>query len=300
MLHRRFNSRIRTQYLTLVIIGMMFMFQRPVFADSVYRLNNYPSKQDAGTLTGSITVLDSAADDGVLVEAEIVEWNFVATNTNPAFQFLSPIAGSSVDALLGSRVQASNISIDDRSITIGSVDGLDRRLSLIEFSGGDGVQGRLTWHRTPDRNDYFVHVTEHCVANHDPLISPCSEDFHERLWQTSPASLGGDPWVIATRVSHLSDLTGNGFVDFEDLTLLLANWNKEVTAAEGNLVNADTTPVNFEDLTVLLADWTGPGPAASPAGALGAEAVPEPSSLLLALLATLGLSFYRRRRQRAF
>ena len=97
-----------------------------------------------------------------------------------------------------------------------------------------------------------------------------------------------------------SDLTNNGFVDFEDLTVLLANWNKEVTAAEGNLVNADTTPVNFDDLTVLLADWTGPGPAGSPEAALGAEAVPEPSSLLLALLATLGLSFYRRRRQRAF
>ncbi|MCH8043080.1 MAG: SUMF1/EgtB/PvdO family nonheme iron enzyme, partial [Planctomycetes bacterium] len=73
-----------------------------------------------------------------------------------------------------------------------------------------------------------------------------------------------------------SDLTNNGFVDFEDLTILLANWNKEVTAAEGNLVNADTTPVNFDDLTVLLADWTGPGPAGSPEAALGAEAVPEP------------------------
>ena len=52
---------------------------------------------------------------------------------------------------------------------------------------------------------------------------------------------------------------------------------------------------DFEDLTVLLADWTGPGPGGSPEAALGTEAVPEPSSLLLALLATLGLSFYRRR-----
>ncbi len=98
----------------------------------------------------------------------------------------------------------------------------------------------------------------------------------------------------------MSDLTNNGFVDFEDLTILLANWNKPgATLAEGNLVNADTTPVNFEDLTVLLAAWTGPGPAGAPEAVLG-EAVPEPSSLLLALLATLGLSFYRRRRQRAF
>ena len=51
---------------------------------------------------------------------------------------------------------------------------------------------------------------------------------------------------------------------------------------------------------MLLADWTGPGGAGSPEAALGEEVVPEPSTLLLALLATLGLSFYRRRRRRAF
>ncbi|MCH8046641.1 MAG: tandem-95 repeat protein [Planctomycetes bacterium] len=61
-----------------------------------------------------------------------------------------------------------------------------------------------------------------------------------------------------------ADLTGNGFVDFEDLTVLLAAWNQNVSAAEGNLVDPLGTPVNFEDLTVLLAAWTGPGPAASP------------------------------------
>ena len=49
----------------------------------------------------------------------------------------------------------------------------------------------------------------------------------------------------------------------------------------------------------LRGEWTGPGPAGSPDAALGEAAIPEPSSLLLALLATLGLSFYRRR-DRAF
>ena len=53
-------------------------------------------------------------------------------------------------------------------------------------------------------------------------------------------------------------------------------------------------------VTVLLADWTGPGPAGSPEAALGDNAVPEPSTLLLTLLATLGLSFYRRWRRRPF
>ena len=103
-------------------------------------------------------------------------------------------------------------------------------------------------------------------------------------------------YVLHISETLLADLTNNGFVDFQDLTILLANWNKEVTAAEGNLVDPTNTPVNFADLTVLLADWTGPGPAASPEAALG-EAVPEPSTFLLALLATLGLSFYRRRRR---
>jgi hypothetical protein len=61
-----------------------------------------------------------------------------------------------------------------------------------------------------------------------------------------------------------ADLTGNGFVDFQDLTILLANWNRSVTAGEGNLVEPLGTPVNFQDLTVLLAAWTGPGPAGAP------------------------------------
>ena len=79
-----------------------------------------------------------------------------------------------------------------------------------------------------------------------------------------------------------SDLTGNGFVDFEDLTVLLANWNWNVATAEGNLIDPVDTPVNFDDLTVLLAAWTGPG--ASPAPTGGA-AVPEPSTLAWAVAA---------------
>ncbi|MCH8043116.1 MAG: PEP-CTERM sorting domain-containing protein [Planctomycetes bacterium] len=59
-----------------------------------------------------------------------------------------------------------------------------------------------------------------------------------------------------------------------------------------------TTVVNFADLTVLLADWTGPGPAGSPEAALGAEAVPEPSALVLAVLGLLGLIGYGLRRTR--
>ena len=96
-----------------------------------------------------------------------------------------------------------------------------------------------------------------------------------------------------------SDLTDDRSVDFADLTILLANWNQDAGVAGGNLVDPANTKVDFADLTTLLADWTGSA-AGSPQAALGSEAVPEPSSLVLALLATLGLSFYGRRRRRAF
>ena len=60
------------------------------------------------------------------------------------------------------------------------------------------------------------------------------------------------------------DLTGDGFVDFDDLTVLLDHWNQHVSAAQGNLVDPANTRANFDDLAVLLIAWTGPAPGASP------------------------------------
>ncbi|MCH8043827.1 MAG: PEP-CTERM sorting domain-containing protein [Planctomycetes bacterium] len=123
----------------------------------------------------------------------------------------------------------------------------------------------------------------------------------------SGLDLGGglrlDPQFDATSLtlvtiggSVFGDLTSNGFVDFQDLTVLLANWNKMVAAGDGNLVDEDTSVVNFQDLTVLLAAWTGPGPAGAPEGALAGQAVPEPSAVILLILGALaGMPLLRRR-----
>ena len=94
-----------------------------------------------------------------------------------------------------------------------------------------------------------------------------------------------------------SDLTGDGFIDFDDLTILLAHWDQDVSAGQGNLVDPLNTRIDFQDLTFLLADWTGPGPVGSPKAALGEEPVPEPSSLVLALVASFGVCCWRRRRR---
>ncbi|MCH8047583.1 MAG: right-handed parallel beta-helix repeat-containing protein [Planctomycetes bacterium] len=123
-------------------------------------------------------------------------------------------------------------------------------------------------------------VAEHLTANAiytlrlldtitDDALNPLDGEFDGSTFPTGNGSPSGDfvaAFRATTDVQDPADLTGNGFVDFEDLTVLLAAWNQNVSAAEGNLVDADGTPVNFEDLTVLLAAWTGPGPAAAGAG----------------------------------
>jgi hypothetical protein len=92
---------------------------------------------------------------------------------------------------------------------------------------------------------------------------------HAGSWDAAAPTPGSVPFEVT---GPAADLTGDGFVDFQDLTVLLANWNQMVGMADGNLVSPISTPVNFQDLTVLLAAWTGPGPAASPPAAAVVEA----------------------------
>ncbi|MCH8046587.1 MAG: SdiA-regulated domain-containing protein [Planctomycetes bacterium] len=90
------------------------------------------------------------------------------------------------------------------------------------------------------------------------------------------SSIEANQSIASTSVSitialtdSIADLNIDGFVDFDDLTILLANWNQNVSAAEGNLVDPSGSVVDFADLTVLLAAWTGPG---GPGGAGSPEA----------------------------
>ena len=70
----------------------------------------------------------------------------------------------------------------------------------------------------------------------------------------------------------LGDVDGDGLVDDNDLSLVLANWTRDVGWDDGN-VNSDHV-VDDNDLSLVLANWTGPA----------AAGIPEPASALILLL----------------
>jgi endonuclease/exonuclease/phosphatase family metal-dependent hydrolase len=109
--------------------------------------------------------------------------------------------------------------------------------------------------------------------------------------------LGGVSSQGIVFASLLADLTGNGFVDFEDLTVLLANWSTMGTTDAGNLVDPTGSAIDFADLTLLLSEWTGPKPAQG-AGNFAEAQVPEPSSLPQMVLGLLAVVLCGRRRKR--
>lgn len=116
------------------------------------------------------------------------------------------------------------------------------------------------------------------------------------VYRATDFTILGSPAPVTESSILPTDLNGDGAVDFGDLTMLLANWNRDGTAL-GNFVSPADTPIDFEDLTFLLASWTGPGQVDSPQAALGSEVVPEPSGLALAALGLLGMFGFARRRR---
>ncbi len=81
------------------------------------------------------------------------------------------------------------------------------------------------------------------------------------------------------------DSSGDGYVDDDDLSLLLASWGLQTGRMNGNL-NGDSV-VDDDDLSLLLANWNQGVPPAP-------EMVPEPATIVL--LAMGALTLIRRRR----
>jgi len=85
------------------------------------------------------------------------------------------------------------------------------------------------------------------------------------------------------------DASGNGIVDEEDLAILADNWGESVSGSSEGDFDGDGI-VGPADAAILASNW-GYGTEAA-----GAEAVPEPSTLVLLLGALTGLALLRQTR----
>jgi hypothetical protein len=138
----------------------------------------------------------------------------------------------------------------------------------LDVLSGSGLDDRVSWHQNDGSGNFREFIIS---ADTDAATSVFAADIDgDGDLDVLSASYFDDKiaWYENRNSPLPADLTGNGFVDFQDLTILLAAWNQNVSAAEGNLVDAAGSPVNFADLTTLLAAWTGPGPARAPNAAM--------------------------------
>ena len=161
------------------------------------------------------------------------------------------------------RFTAHTISTDaDTAVSVfaADLDG-DGDVDVLSASRSDD---KIAWYENDGKGNFIPHIIT--TAAGDPLRVFAADLDGDGDLDVISADDDKIAWYENLGSRLRGDLTGNGFVDFEDLTILLAAWNENVSAAEGNLVDADGTPVNFEDLTELLAAWTGPGAAGAPVG----------------------------------
>ena len=97
-------------------------------------------------------------------------------------------------------------------------------------------------------------------------------------------AIAGETEENFATILFVGDANLDGWVDDNDLSLLLAGWGQDTDWGHGEFSEAD--PVDDADLSLLLANWTGPPDTVG---------IPEPA--VAGLLATGGMFLLRRRRQ---
>ncbi len=139
-------------------------------------------------------------------------------------------------------------------------------------------------------NQWVTIVAGGYLTDTDLSLAPGTD---ANIWQlrVNDGDSGDVEVYYSGSIRIMGDVNLSGYVDDDDLSLLLANWNTNNVWEYGNLSDPYGTVgyVDDDDLSLLLANWNAGSLSAAP------QAVPEPASALILLL---GLPYLARRRMR--
>ncbi len=204
-LHR---NRFSKKFSLLVSMLLLTVLQvSPVRAGIIYSLNDYPGDQDGGTLSGHITVVDTAAADGLLDPSEIINWRFTLSHpTLPTLTVDSLTASNPSLSMSGSllRIDANHISLPPAQFVFQS-----NIFSMSNLNATNtGYLGLIDWRRS------IPGVGESYIARNGKGTPGIADDdvYWERSYLAGdpPLTLGGaNPWNIAsvTAVPEPTSLT---------------------------------------------------------------------------------------------
>ena len=145
-------------------------------------------------------------------------------------------------------VQSSSVVIE--AVSFGALDGfIPPGSNKLVLSAGDPLFSRGTWEIGPG----FFRVADRLV-----IVPTYIDGGSDTIFFYGDAEV--EPWTGTLTLCKvpavcLGDANGDNSVDFEDLNLVLSNWNSVGPAGDTAPPPAGDGQVNFEDLNLVLANW---------------------------------------------
>lgn len=176
-------------------LGLLLLHVNYANAQIEYVLRDFPVEQDGGRLVGSITVADTAADDGMLMEDEILAFEWAAFDADGV---QAATASSMMD---GAFIWTSDVLIDPQQIVVpgrpseGAILNLGTRLE-----SANPVEVNLNALTYQFDHDYYRYLAESPgIGGDNCFIEWCNPVWHYTGGIELPngGAPGGEPWVIA-------------------------------------------------------------------------------------------------------
>lgn len=172
---------------------LSFFLARNATADLIYYFGNYSIDQNGHSLTGTLVVSDTAPSDGLLVDAEILSWQFDVSG---------PRGFSSSSSNVSADVQLSGIvTITETEISM-SFPQNNRSVNDLQFYDNN-FRSRLAYFRVNDLMGAGVFSTYTASGNLTNSVNAAWNQIGPVMNNASPNHVNM-PWIIATAVPEVS------------------------------------------------------------------------------------------------